>query len=75
MLMTAWLSVLSNNLHTGDQNRPDRAASRRDPWRNSTKAYRSNPFVPPERVKASRGSRLRPSELRWLIRQRQIKTL
>ena len=73
MLMTPWLTLLRSDIAPAARfDRPDRPASRRDPWRNARTAFRSNPFVPPTRVRAVRGTRLRPSELRWLVRQRQV---
>lgn len=73
MLVTPWLSLLRSGPDPCDPSeRPDRPAGRRDPRRNARTAFRSNPFCPPTRVRTSRGTRLRPSELRWLVRQRQF---
>lgn len=72
MLVTSWLSLLRSDLDPcNPSDRSDRLA-RRDPWRNARTSFRSNPFCPPTRIRTARGTRLRPSELRWLIRQRQV---
>ena len=71
MLISAWLCTLRQFESHLDRLRPDRPTGRRDPWRHAGTAYRSNPFVPPVRVRASRLTRLRRTELRRVVRQRQ----
>jgi hypothetical protein len=70
MLLTSWLSLLRSD----DPFAPRMGASRRtahtDPWRHAQTAFRGNPFVPPDRIKAEVGKRLRRSERRWVTPQR-----
>ena len=78
MLLTSWLTVLRPE---PDCDRPIRKTSptgrlnaRRpvDPWQAAEPARRGDPFRPPVRRACLRGTRLRRSELRWLIHQRQF---
>ncbi len=64
MLLTSWLSLLRTDDLLSDPHRPRRAVSRSDPWRHAHTSFRSNPFVPPDRVRETFGSHSRRTERR-----------
>ncbi len=70
MLLTSWLTLLRSDDPMSTVQRARDSLSHSNPWRHARTAFRSNPFVPPERVKAEHGSHSHRTERRWLTPQR-----
>lgn len=70
MLLTSWLTLLRSDDPMSTIESARTSLARANPWRRARTAFRSNPFVPPERVKVDKTSRFHRTERRWVTPQR-----